>query len=306
MKKLLLIIILCMFSYNAYAVDTKLTALDAITPDSADMLYCVDDVVGTPVSKSCLVSTLLIDANIPDDITIDLATTVTTNANLTGEVTSVGNAATIADSVTVDGWVLGDSTATTINKVAITAPATSATLTIEDGFTLTVDGDATVQGTNTGDEGFSFRLNPQQAKLPSTNPMGIDAGEDEWRGLFDDTTDECGIWCTELTPYNGGTLKAEFLYTLQTTSTTDTVEIELSIKCVSATDDLDSATYGTVDALSSGSVSTTAGILVQLSDASLNGDSCVEDDLICVQLCRDASVSTDADDVEMRGAVIHE
>jgi len=41
------------------------------------------------------------------------AGTVTTNANLTGEVTSSGNAATIADSVTVTGWALGASTATT-------------------------------------------------------------------------------------------------------------------------------------------------------------------------------------------------
>lgn len=41
------------------------------------------------------------------------AGTVTTNANLTGDVTSSGNAATIADSVTVTGWALGASTATT-------------------------------------------------------------------------------------------------------------------------------------------------------------------------------------------------
>lgn len=44
------------------------------------------------------------------------AATVTTNANLTGEVTSVGNAATIADSVTVTGWVLGTSSATQITS----------------------------------------------------------------------------------------------------------------------------------------------------------------------------------------------
>lgn len=37
------------------------------------------------------------DAQVPDNITIDLAATVTTNADLTGPVTSVGNATTIAD-----------------------------------------------------------------------------------------------------------------------------------------------------------------------------------------------------------------
>jgi len=40
----------------------------------------------------------------------------------------------------------------TINKVTITAPATSATLTIADGKTLTASNTADVSGTNTGDE----------------------------------------------------------------------------------------------------------------------------------------------------------
>jgi hypothetical protein len=48
--------------------------------------------------------------------------------------------------------VLGVATATSINKVAITAPATSATLTIANGATLTVSATATVSGTNTGDQ----------------------------------------------------------------------------------------------------------------------------------------------------------
>ena len=47
--------------------------------------------------------------------------------------------------------VLGVATATSINKVAITAPATSATLTIANGATLTASATATVSGTNTGD-----------------------------------------------------------------------------------------------------------------------------------------------------------
>lgn len=46
---------------------------------------------------------------------------------------------------------LNVATATSVNKVAITAPATSATLTIADGATLTASANATVSGTNTGD-----------------------------------------------------------------------------------------------------------------------------------------------------------
>lgn len=75
--------------------------------------------------------------------------TVVTNANLTGPITSVGNATSIASqtgtgtkfvvdtSPTLVTPTLGVATATSINKVTITAPATSATLTIADGKTLT-------------------------------------------------------------------------------------------------------------------------------------------------------------------------
>lgn len=48
--------------------------------------------------------------------------------------------------------VIGVATATSVNKVAVTAPATSATLTIADGATLTASASATVSGTNTGDQ----------------------------------------------------------------------------------------------------------------------------------------------------------
>jgi hypothetical protein len=47
---------------------------------------------------------------------------------------------------------LGAATATTINKITFTQPASGATLTITDGKTLTVSNNATVSGTNTGDQ----------------------------------------------------------------------------------------------------------------------------------------------------------
>ena len=45
----------------------------------------------------------------------------------------------------------GDASATTFNKVTITAPASGATLTLADGSTLSASGSASVSGTNTGD-----------------------------------------------------------------------------------------------------------------------------------------------------------
>lgn len=47
--------------------------------------------------------------------------------------------------------VLGVATATTVNKVTITPPATSAVLTIAEGATLSAPASATISGTNTGD-----------------------------------------------------------------------------------------------------------------------------------------------------------
>lgn len=76
------------------------------------------------------------------------AATVTTNANLTGPITSTGNATSIASqtgtgtkfvvdtSPTLVTPTLGEATATSINKVAITPPTTTATLAISEANTL--------------------------------------------------------------------------------------------------------------------------------------------------------------------------
>lgn len=56
-----------------------------------------------------------------------------------------------ATSPTLVTPALGVASATSINRVAITAPATGSTLTIVEGATLTASATATVSGTNTGD-----------------------------------------------------------------------------------------------------------------------------------------------------------
>lgn len=98
-----------------------------------------------------------------------------TNANLTGPITSVGNATSIASqtgtgtkfvvdtSPTLITPVLGVATATSINKVAITAPATSATLTIADGKTL-----STVNFTTTGGDASMVGSGSAVTTFPST------------------------------------------------------------------------------------------------------------------------------------------
>lgn len=81
---------------------------------------------------------------------------VTTNANLTGPITSSGNATTIASqtgtgskfvvdtSPTLVTPNIGVATATSVNKMAITAPATGSTLAIADGKTFNVSENITL------------------------------------------------------------------------------------------------------------------------------------------------------------------
>lgn len=76
------------------------------------------------------------------------------NSGVVGEMTTTGSGTVLAlaTSPSFTTPTLGVASATSINKVAITAPTTSATLTIADGKTLTASDNATVSGTNTGDQ----------------------------------------------------------------------------------------------------------------------------------------------------------
>lgn len=73
----------------------------------------------------------------------------TTSAQLRGVLSDEtgSGVAVFATTPTLVTPVLGVATATSVNKVAITAPATSATLTVADGATLTVSGSATISAT---------------------------------------------------------------------------------------------------------------------------------------------------------------
>jgi hypothetical protein len=112
----------------------------------------------TIAANGNLTCAAIVDADVPNNITIDLAATVTTNANLTGHVTSTGNAA-----------VLGSFTVAQLNTA------------ISDGDVATGGGTAT--GTNTGDQ-TSVSGNAGTATALAANggncsagsfPLGVDA-----------------------------------------------------------------------------------------------------------------------------------
>ncbi len=84
------------------------------------------------------------------DLSDDGVGTINTSAGLAGQLSDeTGTGALVyATSPTLVTPTLGVATATSINKVAITAPATSATLTIADGKTLTASNTLTFAGTD--------------------------------------------------------------------------------------------------------------------------------------------------------------
>ena len=155
------------------------------TPSSANLISAVTDetgtgslvfatsptfvtpILGTPTSGTATNLTgLPLTTGVTGTLPIangGTGTTSTTFTNLTTNVTgtlpvanggtgvtsSTGTTAVVlSTSPTLVTPVLGVATATSVNKVAITAPATSATLTIADGKTLTASNTLTLAGTD--------------------------------------------------------------------------------------------------------------------------------------------------------------
>jgi hypothetical protein len=123
----------------------------------ADTPTLVTPILGTPTSGTLTNCTGYTVANLSGAATGVLTFLQTpTSANLLAAVTNeTGTGALVfADTPTLVTPVLGVATATSINKVAITAPASSATLTIANGKTLTASNTLTFTGTDSSSVAF--------------------------------------------------------------------------------------------------------------------------------------------------------
>jgi len=142
----------------------------------------VTPALGTPASGVLTNCTGLPIATGVAGLGADIATFLATpsSANLAAAVTGeTGSGALVfATSPTLVTPVLGVATATSINKVIFTAPATSATLTIADGKTLTVNNSITFAGT----DATTMTLPSTSATLARTDAAQTFTGDQTFSG----------------------------------------------------------------------------------------------------------------------------
>ncbi len=118
----------------------------------------------------------------------------------------------------------------------------------------------------------------------------IDAGDGNWRLLFDDTTDEAGVWGFRMPQDFASGLTAKIQYTMAT-GTANEVEFEVAVMAVTDADavDIGTASFDTVN-VGSATVPGTVGYLDEISITLTNADSVAAGDFCYIYL------STDADD----------
>ena len=138
----------------------------------------------------------------------------------------------------------------------------------------------------------------QSAKLTGafvTASAAIDAGDGNWRLLFDDSTTESAVWQFRMPSNYSAGLTAKLGYSM-TSATADKVDLEVEVMAVTDGDaaDIGSASFATLNEVSGGTtVPGTAGYLDEVSIALSNADSVAAGDLVYIRVNRDHD---DADD----------
>lgn len=121
----------------------------AATATAADEIPIVQGGITKKITNALLFSAASLASATGLPIVAGTTGTLTVARGGTGTTTSTGTGnVVLSTSPTLVTPVLGVATATSVNKVAITAPATSATLTIANGKTLTANHSLTLAGTD--------------------------------------------------------------------------------------------------------------------------------------------------------------
>jgi hypothetical protein len=132
-------------------VTTATIAADAVTSAKiADGTIVVEDMADNAVETAKVKDATITYAKIQNVSATDkVLGRVSTGAGVVEEIATTGSGNVVrATSPTLVTPILGVATATSINKITITAPTTSATLTIADGKTLTANNSLILAGTD--------------------------------------------------------------------------------------------------------------------------------------------------------------
>lgn len=145
----------------------------------------------------------------------------------------------------------------------------------------------------------SINLPVQSAKLPATNPARVDAGDQNWRLLFDATTSQSAIWQFAMPQDYGSGLQLRLLFSMNATQTgTNTVIFDGYVMADTEGDaeDVNSNGFGAANAGTETLVNNqTAGYLRSLVISLANADSVAAGDFVQLKIDRDVADSATGD-----------
>lgn len=153
----------------------------ASTADPTDEIPIVQSGITKKITNALLFSTTSLASATGLPIVAGTTGTLSVARGGTGVTTSTGTGSTVlSNTPTLVTPVLGVATATSINKVAITAPATSATLTIANGKTLTANHSLTLAGTDS----TTMTFPSTSASIARTDAAQTFTGNQTFSGAF--------------------------------------------------------------------------------------------------------------------------
>lgn len=254
----------------------------ALTAGSSGQIICTDDDSA---------------AGGGDNVTVNSSAVDTTANLLDGDI----------DFTLVDGGAGGpdDITATVACTDCVDATDLKDTDAPADEECLTYESTGTTfewQSCGGGTANTSIILPVQSAKITgsfatdgdATQGAQIDAGDGNWRLLFDATTDEGAVWGFRMPNNYSSAPVLKIGYTMASATSLE-VEFEGAIMCVTDADaaDVGTASFSTI-AVGSATVPGTLGYLDEIS-ITLTDDSCASGDFTYVYLSTDANDATNDD-----------
>lgn len=144
-------------------------------------------------------------------------------------------------------------------------------------------------------DGYLF-LPIQSAKLPTSNPARIDAAENNWRLLFDATTDQSCLWQGVVPNDYNSDPSLTIFYTMNS-ATSGSVRFEAKVMALTPGDlaDINTDSYDSTNSIGD-TVPGTAGYLASFTLPLTSSDQIQRGDLFKVKINRDANGTTGTDD----------